>query len=313
MKVVMTYDYGREARDRLEQLGYKVVVIPEREIENGELLNDADVLACYNPFGQIKLRDMKNLKWIQLSSIGFDQIPASEVLARKIIITNNHGGYSKPIGEWIVMNLLETFKERRAIHHQQDQKIWKLNSGVLELVDRTIGFLGTGSLAIEGAKRLSGFEVKCVGFNTRGTATQYFDACYDMDHFESWLPQLDALIITVPYTAKTHHLMNEERLGLMADNSVLINVSRGSVIHEEALIKHLGLGKFKGVALDVFEEEPLKDNSPLWEFERVYISAHNCWFSEKRNTRRFEMIYENMRRFIKGEPLEHVVNIERGY
>ena len=105
--------------------------------------------------------------------------------------------------------------------------------------------------------------------------------------------------------------MNEKYLKLMKDNSVLINISRGKVLDEKALIENHE--KFLGIALDVFEVEPLEKTNPLWELENVYISPHNSWISEMRNQRRFEMIYENMRRYINSEPILHQIDPKRGY
>jgi phosphoglycerate dehydrogenase-like enzyme len=107
--------------------------------------------------------------------------------------------------------------------------------------------------------------------------------------------------------------MNADRLDRMRDDSVLINVSRGSNIDENALIDALKSDKFLGVALDVFEKEPLSEDSPFWSIERVYFSAHNSWVSQMKNERRFELIYRNMKHYSNKEPLENTVNIERGY
>lgn len=313
MKVLFTYDYGPEKMAMIRALGYEVTLIHESEIENNDEVNEADVLVCYNPFGKIDLGAMKKLKFIQLSSTGFDQLPKELVKKMDITVANNKGGYSKPIGEWIVMSALNIYKDYKTIMKQQEDKKWKMNTDCLELVDKKIGFIGTGSVAREGAKRFQGFEAEVIGFNTRGRRVDYFDTCYPVDQLEDRIGQLDVVVITVPYNEKTHHLLNRDLMVKMKDTAVLINVARGSIVDEKALIDILKEDKFLGVALDVFEHEPLGVDSELWDMPRVNISSHNSWISEKRNERRFIAIYENLKRFAEGETLVNVVDLERGY
>lgn len=313
MKAIFTYDYGAEKTELIRALGYDVELIHESEIENNDIVNSADILVCYNPFSRLDVKQMTALKWIQLSSVGFDQLPVEDVLSQDILVTNNQGGYSKPMGEWIVMNILEIFKHRKQFHQDQLNKVWKLDSGILELIGKKIAFLGTGTIAIEGAKRLQGFEAEIIGFNTSARSVEHFDTCYPIESLEEHLPSIDVLIVTLPHTEKTHHFINAKRIELMKDDSVLINVSRGANIDEQALIEALKRDKFLGVAVDVFETEPLPADSPFWEMERVYFSPHNSWVSDRKNERRFNMIYRNMKSYIEDKPLVNVVNIERGY
>ncbi len=313
MKAVFTYDYGKEKLDRIRALGYEVEVIHEKKIENSSAVNEAEILVCYNPFERLDISKMNNLKWIQLSSVGFDQLPADKAVNQRITVTNNRGGYSKPMGEWIVMNILEIYKNRKKQYRNQMGKVWKMDSSILEIVGKKVAFLGTGTIAQEAAKRLQGFETKIIGFNTSGHSTPFFDACYPMSTLEDRLADLDVVVVTLPSTDITHHFIDAERIALMRDDSVLINVSRGSNIDEKALIDALKSDKFLGVALDVFEKEPLSEDSPLWSIERVYLSAHNSWVSQMKNDRRFELIYRNMKQYANKEPLENTVNIERGY
>lgn len=205
MKAIFTYDYGSEKMDSIRKLGYEIDIVHESEIENNSRVNDAEILVCYNPFDRIDVSEMEKLKWIQLSSIGFDQLPVEDVLDQEIIVTNNQGGYSKPMGEWIVMNILEILKNRKSFYAKQKERVWKLDSGILELVDKKVAFLGTGTIAQEAAKRLQGFEANIIGFNTSGHDTDHFDACYKIDDLENHWPQLDVVVVTLPHTEKTHH------------------------------------------------------------------------------------------------------------
>ncbi|SHH26676.1 phosphoglycerate dehydrogenase [Tepidibacter thalassicus] len=313
MKVLFTYDYGKEKMDCVKKLGYEVVYVYEREITNTKEVEDVDILVCYNPFETLDITKLKNLKLIQLSSIGIDQAPLDYIKKKGIILTNNKGGYSIPMGEWIVLKILEIYKNSREFYERQKSKIWKINTNIMELYGKTVGFIGTGTIAVEGAKRLQGFGVNIYGLNTSGRKIDYFDKCFSMNEIDSFLEICDVVVLAIPYTEKTHHLINMQRLDKMKDGSILINISRGNIIDEEALIEKLADNKFMGVALDVFEKEPLSKESPLWDFENVIITPHNSWISEKRNERRFEYIYENLKRYKNNEELINVVDLNRGY
>ena len=127
------------------------------------------------------------------------------------------------------------------------------------------------------------------------------------------LSMSDFVIITIPYTNETHHLINEERFNNIKDRAYIVNVARGSIIDEKVLIRNIEQGKISGAALDVVEEEPLDKHSQLWDLPNVIITPHNSWISEMRNTRRFNLIYDNMEKYIKGGTLTNVVNLYKGY
>ena len=313
MKVLFTYDYGSEKMEKVRQLGYDIVYHHERAVCNGPEVDDIDVLVCYDPFENLDIRQMKNLKWIQISSIGIDQAPLEYVTQQGIKITNNRGGYSIPMGEWIVLKALEIYKQSHSFYENQKDKKWKINRDVLEIYGKTVGILGTGSIAVEAAKRFSGFGVKVIGLNRDGRDIEHFDCCMPLDRIEEFAGICDVLVLSLPYTKDTHHIVDEALMSNMKDDCALINISRGSIIDEKALVKALEYGKFMGVALDVFEQEPLDEASPLWEMPRVIVTPHNSWMSQMRNERRFDMILENLRRYMEGEKLLNEVDPEKGY
>lgn len=313
MKALFTYDYGIENMAEIRKLGYETLVTKENEASYSDEYKDVEVLVCYNPFSTLDISLMKNLKWIQLSSIGIDQVPRSVVEESNIILTNNRGGYSIPMGEWIVLKTLEIYKNSYGFYERKKKKEWVLDKSLLELYGKKILFIGTGTIAQEAAKRLLGFEMEIIGVNTEGRSIPGFNQCYPVNRIGEIIASSDIIVLSIPYTEKTHHLIDENMLKQMKQNAVLINVSRGSIINEVALINHLKDGNMMGVALDVFEKEPLPSNSPLWEMDRVLISSHNSWISEMRNERRYKMIYENLKRYIEGKDLLNQVNINRGY
>lgn len=313
IKALFTYDYGEEKMNQVRQLGYDVVLRPERDLVCDEGIRDTEVLVCYSPFQTLDISQLEALKWIQLSSIGIDQVPVEKAKAMNLLIANNRGGYSVPMGEWIVHKILEIYKQGRYFTQMQQLKRWKLTTDIYELKDKRIGFIGTGTIAQEAAKRLKGFEPRLLGFNTSGRHVQPFDECFSVRLLDHWMNRFDILVLAVPSTESTQKIINRSRLRKMKDSAVIINVSRGSVLDESALAELLGEGKFMGVALDVFEQEPLPLESPLWNNERVYVTPHNSWVSEMRNERRFDIILENLKRYAEKRSLLNLVDLDRGY
>lgn len=313
IKSLFTYNYGGEKMKDIEALGYDIKVIPEQDLNYSEALKDVEVLVCYDPFKTLYIEKMKKLKWIQLSSIGIDQLPVEYVKNTPIIITNNKGGYSIPMGEWIVLKALELFKNSKGLYENQTNKKWKMDTSILELYGKTIGFIGTGTIAMEAAKRFQGFGVDILGLNTDGRSVEYFDKCYNMDELHEMLKICDVVVITIPYTEATHHLINEDSFKTMKDGAFFINVARGSIVDEDFLIENLRTRKLAGAALDVYEEEPLKEDNPLWNLDNVILTSHNSWVSEMRNERRFKLIYNNMKKYVQGEKLVNVVDLKKGY
>lgn len=313
MKVLFTYDYGNEAREEIRALGYEVEYFSENKIAEYEDFEHVEIMACYKPFDKVDLRKFKNLKLILLSSIGIDQVPKDLIEEMGITVCNNNGGYSIPIGEWIVMKSMELMKHSKAMYENQSRGVWHMDTTAEELYNKEILFLGTGTIAHEAAKRLQGFGVKIVGLNTTGKSKDYFDACYPMGDVKRLLPKANIVVISLPYTEKTHNLFNKELIALMNEKSYLINIARGSIIDEAYLIEALERKSIRGAALDVFEREPLPVDSRLWDLDNVILTSHNCWISEKRNERRFRTIRMNLENHIDKKELINVVDLERGY
>lgn len=313
MKTLITYKYTDEQMKKLDNLGYDIIFKDERDISFSEEIKDIDTLVCFNPFDKIDISQFPNLKWVQLLSAGINHVPKDVVLERNILLTNNRGGYSIPIGEWIVLKILEMLKDSKGFYEKQSKKEWKMDTSILELYGRTVGFIGTGSIASEAAKRLIPFGVENIGINTDGREVEYFHKSFSNDNIKKAMAQSDIVVITAPYTKDTHHLVNEDLFKNMKDGTYIVNIARGSIIDEEALIENLKTEKIKKAALDVFEIEPLPEDSPLWEMDNVIISPHNSWASEMNTRRRYEIAYTNMKKYINNEELVNIIDLNKGY
>ncbi|MFR3499097.1 MAG: NAD(P)-dependent oxidoreductase, partial [Paraclostridium bifermentans] len=259
MKLLVTNKYEDNEINKLVNLGYEVIYMKESKAEVNNENKDIEVLVGYNPFNTLDISKLGNLKLIQLSSVGIDQIPKDEIIKSNITVCNNKGNYSIPMAEYIVMYILNVYKNTKQMYENQAQKKWKLDINLEELTDKKVMFIGTGTIAKNAADRLKAFGVYVYGVNTDGRDVVGFDECISIGNINEGLKKCDVVVITLPSTKETIGMINDEKLKTMKNGSVIINVGRGNIINENDLINNIS--KFKGVCLDVFESEPLnKEN-----------------------------------------------------
>ncbi len=311
MKITCTVKFSNDQLHKIEQLGYEIKYYPENSIENDKYINESEILVTYNPFYTLDISKMKKLKYIQTSSIGIDQIPKDKLENRDILICNNKGSYSVPISETIVMNILNIYKNSIKFYNKKLNKKWNMDYSLTELTDKKVGFLGTGTLSSETAKRLKAFSVEVWGVNTDGTLKEYFDKCFSSKDMDKVFKNCDVVVCTMPSTKETIGIINKDKFSLMKDKSIFINVGRGNIVNEKDLVRYIK--KFRGVYLDVFENEPLSEDSKLWEFDNVIITPHNSWISDKNKERTFNVIYNNLSNYKDGKKLNNIINIDKGY
>lgn len=312
-KALITFPLKEEKIKAIEQLGYKVQSRREKDLAMDKEIENTEVMICFDPFNKIDVSALTQLKWIQLISKGINHVPTDQPFFSNIKITNNTESTSVPIGEWIVASILQIFKRSPAFYENKRKRKWKMEKDILEIYGKTIGFLGTGNIAVQAAKRLKAFDAMIYGINRTHRQQTYFDHCFSEDEADEFYAACDVIVCTLPDTKATYHYLNHETFNKMKTGVTLVNVSRGSIIDEKALIEKIEEDFFRGVALDVFEEEPLNENSKLWELDSVIITPHNAFYSDLHRERIFEMIYGNMKRYKNGQPLKNIVDFEKGY
>ncbi|WP_250673253.1 phosphoglycerate dehydrogenase [Paraclostridium ghonii] len=311
MKLLVTNKYRDDEIEKLEDLGYEVIYMNEPNAVVNDEIKDTEVLLGYNPFKTLDISKLANLKLIQLSSVGIDQIPKDIVIKNNILVCNNKGNYSIPMAEYIVMYILNVYKNTKQMYENQSRNKWELNTHLEELTYKKILFIGTGTIAKNAADRLKPFGTYIYGVNTDGRDIEGFDKCISIDNIDSELKECDVVVLTLPSTKETVGMIDDEKLKNMKNGSVIINVGRGNIINEYDLINNIS--KFKGVCLDVFEHEPLNKESKLWDFENVTITPHNSWISNQNRYRTFKTIHENLNNYINKKQLKNIVDIQKGY
>ena len=295
-KLLLTgaFKYSREQLNNLEHLGYEIVFAQdERKPLVIDVLSDIDAVVCNSLFLYNDIKEFKNLRTIQLTSAGLERVPLDYINEKGIRLFNARGVYSIPMAEWAVLKILEIYKKSRVFYKNQELHKWEKQRELLELTDKTAAIIGYGNVGTEIAKRLKAFGVNIISVDRQIREDDYIDESILIDDLEATLVKSDIIVLTLPLTDETKHLINEEKIKVIKDDAVLVNVSRGGIIDEKALIESLNKDKFLGVALDVFEEEPLNE-SPLWNLEQVIITPHNSFISDKVNERLFHQIKNNL-------------------
>ena len=234
-----------------------------------------------------------NLKYIQLTSAGFDRVPMDYVKKHKIVINNARGVYSTPMAEYTVSGVLQLYKQSRFFMENQKIHKWEKKRDLKELGGQNVCILGCGSVGSECAKRFEAFGCVVAGVDIVVREIEHFTKVYHLSEVKEVLSKSDIVIITLPLTDETYHMFDEELLVAMKPGAVLVNIARGALVDTDALIEALN-EKLCGAVLDVFEEEPLKEDSPLWDMENVIITPHNSFVGDGNNRRMSNVILKNL-------------------
>lgn len=293
---------------------------PEQEARWRELLARADILFDFDPTHRQDLPELApRLRWVQATSAGIGQLVRRMGYDRRmpgVIYTTASGVHATPLAEFCVMAMLMFAKGLLRMVKDQQRGHWERYAGT-ELAGRTLGILGVGSIGAEVA-RLG----QALGMTTIGTkrtvegvdpAALHLDALYPPEGLREVLRRSEFLAVATPHTDSTERLLGAEELALLPRGAVVINVGRGAVVDEPALIAALRSGHLGGAALDVFEREPLPPDSPLWAMPNVLVSPHSGSTSDRENARLTNLFCENLRRFLASEPLLNVLDTEKLY
>ncbi len=190
-------------------------------------------------------------------------------------------------------------------------KEWHKRVDFIELAGKKMVILGTGDIGRETARRAAAFGMEVTGYNRSGICFEHYDRVVnDRKELFMYLGECDFLIVAVPLNDSTYHMVGEELISALGRNCIVVNIARGKVIDEQALIKALLDGRITGAALDVFENEPLDKNSPLWDMENVYITPHVAGFGDGYAKRLKDLFLFNLRKYPEYINMKHMIDME---
>lgn len=298
-KILLTGAYSCTSKeiDKLCALGCKIDFI-QQEADVITTPEAYDAVICNNLFAYHDIRMFSNLEYIQLTSAGYDRVPMHYINEKGIIIKNARGVYSIPIAEHVVMFALELMRNGKFFYENQKNRIWKKCRNLIELHNKTAVIIGCGSIGMEIAKRFCAFNVKNIGIDTCPIASAFLTECRDISQLYNVVQQADIVVSAIPYTEETHHIFDSSFFQHMNENAIFINVSRGGLVDEEALVAALKTRRIRGAALDVFENEPLSIDDDIWDVENLIITPHNSFVGDGNSQRLFDVIYGNLQEWM---------------
>jgi phosphoglycerate dehydrogenase-like enzyme len=281
---------------------------PEQERRFSELIASAEIVYGFPREDPAQIpwlvRTATKLRFVQATFAGAGQQLAAAGLARedveRIAWASSAGVHATPLGEWALFGILALTKGLPRLEADKRERHWT-HYPVDEVRGTTVLVVGLGEIGREVARLAEAFGMRVL--STRRNEGE----------LDELLPRADSVVITLPLTTETRGLIDRRRIGLLKPGAILVNLGRGPVLDEDALIDALRSGRVRGAALDVFATEPLPPDSPLWELDNVILSPHTAAQSIRENERIVELFADNLRRYLAGEELRSRIRTDLFY
>ncbi|MFZ0198821.1 MAG: D-2-hydroxyacid dehydrogenase [Candidatus Sulfotelmatobacter sp.] len=256
----------------------------------------------------------RRLRWIHSKAAGLDNLLFPELIESDVVLTNGRGVFSASLGEFVLAAILYFAKDFRRMIRNQTAGLWE-PFDVEEISGQTVGILGYGDIgrAVASRVRAMGMRVLATKRHPPTSADPLVERFYKPEERREMMARCDNVVATAPLTEETRHMINDAEFAVMKSTAVVINVGRGPVIDEAALLRALTTGRIKGAGLDVFEHEPLPPGNLLYKLENVLLSPHCADHTADWQDQAMRFFLAQYARFERGEPLENVVNKRLGY
>ena len=290
------------------------LTVPANAGELNRLLPEADVV-----FGAISpemLALAKNLRWLQATEGGVDSVLFPQLISSHVVVTNGARVFAPPISETVIGMILSLTRGFNKYYIPQFQKrTWNAERNLVEIDGMTMGIVGLGGLGSATAVRAHyGFNMRILATDAKPTAKPIFvDTLREPAWFMEMIPQADVVVCSAPYTKDTAKMFNEKVFRAMKKTAYFINISRGELVEEGALVQALKEGWIAGAGLDVVYPEPYPSNGAYWDCPNLIMTCHTSGFAPLRQSRLVGLLAENVRRYSSGLPLINVVDKQRGY
>lgn len=286
-----------------------------RFLSPGEALGDhvADVDIIYGHIGAADLVKAKSLRWVQVASAGVEGMMYPAFKDSDIILTNSRRMHGSQIAEHAFALLLSLTRRITTQYDFMKDKRWE-KAPCIELAGMTLGILGLGGIGRAIATRAKAFEFNVIAVDPEPMEKpESVTELGNLDWLAEFMAKSNVVVVCCPITPETHKLLSHGEFNQMQDGSYLVNISRGKVVDEDALIAALRSGKLAGAGLDVTYTEPCPLESPLWTEPNVILTAHTAGGSQHIQARTMRLFIDNLHCYVKGEPLINVVDKEKGY
>ncbi len=283
----------------------KLVRLPESGNVPDEARNATVLYRAGMPHDALRtaLTQLPHLDWIHTASAGFNWVLIPEVVARPIRLTRTARVLDIPIAEYVIATTLALLKGLPGLLEAQRARRWEREVSARGLLGATVGVIGAGAIGSAAATRFRSFGAKVLGMKRSPAPLAEFDEVLAPSELNRLLAESDVVVVACPLTPETRHLLGAPQFALMRPHAILVNVARGEVLVEADLVEALLERRFAAAALDVFAEEPLPSESPLWDLENVILTPHISYVDPTNSDRGLIEFADNLERYIAGAPL----------
>lgn len=306
--------YSEKAiNDLIDPEVFKKTVFVNKPEQLEEVIEDADVVVTF-PCDAAVIQKGKKLKWLQALSVGVDAFPLKELHGKGVIITNGKGVHRIHMAEYAIASMIMLARNIHCMMRNQLHHTWSRKVPQNEIFGATVGILGLGSIGQEVAKKASLMGMRVIGIKNSPDTIPYVEKVVSIEEIEMIFKESDYIINLLPETHKTQKIIDKSLFSIMKKEACLINMGRGGTVNEEDMIEALQTGAIRGLVSDVFETEPLPEDSPLWKMENVVITPHMCGESMKYMEKFMPILQNNLRVYQGGNGnMINLVDLNKGY
>jgi D-2-hydroxyacid dehydrogenase (NADP+) len=314
-KIVVVHPLNDQQIAKIQQVapGWDVIDEDPATLKDDQLLN-AEIIMGWNKTVEAYVHSSNSLKWLQIFGAGVDQLPLNIFVQKNIVLTNASGVHPYPISETIFGMLLSFTRGLHIACRDQLNQKWGNTNVLGELHGRTIGLLGVGAIGTETAKIARAFGMTVLGVRRGGKVSEWVDQMFNLDGLDRVLAASDYIVNCLPLTNETEHLIGKNQFARMKSTAFYINIGRGRTTDTNALVEAIQQGVIGGAGLDVFEQEPLPADHPLWTLDNVILTPHHAGNTPHYFDRVVEIFVANLANYVQNKPLSvNFVDLVRQY
>ncbi|MGE0601995.1 MAG: D-2-hydroxyacid dehydrogenase [Dehalococcoidia bacterium] len=326
LRIALMTRFDEEAVATIKQLDPRISILDYGNVLRGSPPEGAEKQAVLNSLADVEIMVGSNrleveyfdaapaLRWFQAMNAGLERLDRQGLLQRGFAVTNGSGLASAAIAEWCIGAMFALAKQFPAYLRNQDAHRWEYVRGGIALEGKTCGIVGLGAIGREVAKRARAMGMRVVASRrTVEGADPDCDGVFPYSALHALLAESDFVVLCVPLTRETHHLIDAAALRAMKPTASILNIARGDVIDQSALVAALKDGTIASAALDVTTPEPLPPDDPLWSMPNVFITPHASSASDRRAGTAAALFLDNLRRYLAGESLRNLARPDLGY
>lgn len=312
MKILCSLPVRKEQREQVRSILSTAEFLGVKDFSQVD--QDVEVLVSFgHDITEETLFHFPKLRWIQVMSAGIDHLPLQAMAGRGIALTNARGAHHIQMSEHILWSILTIMRQGQISIRHQEQKVWNSDVRIEELYGKTVCIVGAGSIGEDVAKKCRAFGMTVWGISHSVKNHQAYDRIGMINDLPAFMSLSDIVVVILPLTSETFGLFNRTLINQMKTGSYLINVARGAVVDELALVEALKTGKIRAAALDVFAQEPLPESSPFWEMGNVVLTPHIAGRSPHYVARTFDIFMKNLKVYPDFSQMLNHIDISRGY